>query len=148
MPDQTKTRSWPKAVWIYTDGASRGNPGPCALGIQVFDSDRRLIYEEASYLEDSNTNNFAEYKAVIRALKLAVRHKAQELSLFSDSQLLVRQLEKKYKVKSARIKPLFSQCLKLLEQIPKAGFKHIPREQNKGADALANKALDEKAGGC
>ena len=147
MTDNTKKKNnpeWPKTVWIYTDGASRGNPGPCSLGIQVFNSDRCLIYEEASYLEDNNTNNFSEYKAVIRALELAIQHKVQKLSLFSDSQFLIRQLEKKYKVKSANIKPLFNQCQKLLEKISQADFKHIPREQNKGADALANQALDKK----
>ena len=135
---------WPKKIFIYTDGASRGNPGPCALGLQVFDSNYKLIYEEAGYLEEKNTNNFSEYKAVIRALELSVTHKIQELHLFSDSQFLIRQLEKKYKVKSANIKPLFEKCQELLKKIPKWTFEHIPREQNKGADALANKALDEK----
>lgn len=135
---------WPKKIFIYTDGASRGNPGPCALGLQVFDSDHNLIYEEADYLAEKNTNNFAEYKAVIRALELSTKHHIQELHLFSDSQFLIRQLEKKYKVKSANIKPLFEQCQELLKKIPKWNFEHIPREQNKGADALANRALDEK----
>jgi len=148
LTDNTKRKdrpiNWPKTVQIYTDGASRGNPGPCALGIQVFDNNHCLIYEEASYLEDKNTNNFAEYKAVIQALELAIQHKVQKLSLFSDSQFLIRQLEKKYKVKSANIKPLFKQCQNLLEKIPQTDFQHIPREQNKGADALANQALDKK----
>ena len=136
--------SWPKKVFIYTDGASRGNPGPCALGVQVFDSKQTLIYEEASYLENKNTNNFAEYQAVIKALSLCKKHNVQELHLFSDSQFLIYQLQRKYKVKSANIKPLFNQCQELLKHIPEPHFKHIPREQNKGADALANKALDEK----
>ncbi|MCZ0932285.1 MAG: ribonuclease HI family protein [Oligoflexia bacterium] len=135
---------WPKRVFIYTDGASRGNPGPCALGLQVFDSKKNLIYEESSYLEDKNTNNFAEYKAVIRAFELAVQNKIQELTLFSDSELLIRQLQKKYKVKSQNIKTLFMECQSFLKQIPQAEFQHIPREQNKGADALANQALDNK----
>ena len=135
---------WPKKVFIYTDGASRGNPGPCALGIQVFDSKQNLIYEESSYLEDQNTNNFAEYKAVIRAFELAVQNKIQELILFSDSELLVRQLQKKYKVKSPNIKTLFHECQSFLKQIPQAKFQHIPREKNSGADTLANQALDDK----
>ena len=137
-------KPWPKNILIYTDGASRGNPGPCAMGIQVLDSENHSIYEEASYLESNNTNNFAEYQAVIRALELAVEHSVQELSLFSDSQFLIRQLEGKYKVKSANIKPLFEQCRQLIKKIPKTRFEHIPREKNKKADALANKALDEK----
>lgn len=135
---------WPKKVFIYTDGASRGNPGPCSLGIQVFNSKKNLIYEEAAYLEDKNTNNFAEYKAVIRAFDLAVQNKIQELTLFSDSELLIRQLQKKYKVKSPSIKILWTECQNLLKQIPKAEFQHIPREKNSGADSLANQALDEK----
>ena len=135
---------WPKKIFIYTDGACRGNPGPCALGLQVFDSKNNLIYEESAYLEDQNTNNFAEYKAVIRAFELAVKNKAQELTLFSDSQLLIYQLKKKYKVKSPHIKTLFLECQNFLKQIPQSYFQHIPREQNKGADALANQALDSQ----
>ena len=133
-----------KKIFIYTDGASRGNPGPCSLGLQVFDSKKNLIYEESLYLEDQNTNNFAEYKAVLRALELAVQNKAQEMTLFSDSQLLIYQLQKKYKVKSAKLKPIFLACQSFLSQIPQFSFQHIPREQNKGADALANQALDER----
>ena len=136
--------SWPKKVFIYTDGASRGNPGPCSLGLQIFDKNQSLIYEESRYLEDKNTNNFAEYKAVLRALDICAKHKIQELYLFSDSQLLIRQLQKKYKVKSPNIKNLFEECQSFLKKIPKKHFKHIPREQNTGADALANQALDEK----
>ena len=138
MPD------WPKTVLIYTDGASRGNPGPCALGLTVLDGNHSVIYEEGSYLEDHNTNNFAEYRAVIRALELTVQHRVQKLSLFSDSEFLICQLNKKYKVKSTNIKPLFEQCQKLLKKIPAVRLKHIPREQNTSADALANQALDEK----
>ena len=137
--------SWPKTVFIYTDGASRGNPGPCSFGLIAFDRNKTVIHEESAYLEDNNTNNFAEYKAVIRALELSAKKKVEELFLFSDSQLLVRQLKKKYKVKSTRIKALFEQCQKILKSIPKAQFEHIPREQNKSADALANQALDERA---
>ena len=135
---------WPKKIFIYTDGASRGNPGPCSLGLEVFDENNQLIYKESAYLEDKNTNNFAEYKAVIRALELTVQHQVTELWLFSDSQFLIRQLQKKYKVKSKNIKVLFEECQKLLQHIPKACFEHIPREKNTGADALANQALDAK----
>ena len=136
---------WPKKVSIYTDGASRGNPGACSIGLQVFNTKRDLIYEESSYLEDSNTNNFAEYKAVIRALKLAVKNQVRDLTLFSDSQLLVYQLKKKYKVKTNSIKKLFIECERLLKKIPQTKLQHIPREKNKGADALANQALDKRA---
>ncbi len=137
-------KNWSEKIFVYTDGASRGNPGPCALGVQIFDNNHKLIHEEAVFIEEKNTNNFAEYKAVIKALELSVKHQVQELHLFSDSQFLIRQMERKYKVKSSNIKPLFERCQKLLQKIPKTYFKHIPREKNKGADSLANKALDEK----
>jgi len=136
--------SWPKTVLIYTDGASRGNPGPCAIGLEIFDKNRHLIYQEGDFLEKYNTNNFAEYKAVIRALKLAVKHQVQEMTLFSDSQFLIRQLNKEYKVKSPNIKPLFEECQKIATKIPKIKWEHISREKNKGADSLANQALDKK----
>ena len=138
------SKEWPKKVFIYTDGASRGNPGPCAIGLMVFNSQHQLIYEESLYLEDNNTNNFAEYQGIIKALELANRQKIHEVWIFSDSQLIVRQLQNKYKVKSTHIRPLFNRCQQLLSHIPKVNFKHIRREQNKGADALANKALDNK----
>jgi len=134
---------WPKNVFIYTDGACRGNPGPCALGLCVFNSHQELIYEKSQYLEPYNTNNFAEYQAVIYALKLSVKNQVQELNLFSDSQLLIQQFNNKYKVKSPKIKPLFEVCQKLLTQIPISNFKHITRDKNTLADALANQALDQ-----
>lgn len=133
--------SWTKTVFIYTDGASRGNPGPAALGLQVLNSEKKPIHEEGIYLK-IGTNNFAEYSAVVYALELAVKHQVQELHLFSDSELLIRQLEGKYRVKSQNIKPLFQKCLTLIRSIPSIHFQHIPREKNAAADRLANRALD------
>ena len=133
--------SWPEEVFIYTDGASRGNPGPSALGVQVFNSNQDLIYEKGVFLKEK-TNNFAEYSAVIYAFKLAIKHKVKKLHLFSDSQLLIRQLNQIYKVKSPNIQPLYKECLNLLKSIPSYELKHIPREQNTGADHLANQVLD------
>ena len=136
--------TWPKKVIIYTDGASRGNPGACAFGLQVFGSDqKRLIFEQGLYLESHNTNNFAEYQGVLQALKLACRKNVENLTLYSDSQLLIRQLKGQYKVKSPIIKPLFLQCQELLKAIPCFELVHIPREKNTGADALANQALNK-----
>ncbi|MBC6414800.1 MAG: ribonuclease HI family protein [Bdellovibrionales bacterium] len=134
---------WSKKILIYTDGACRGNRGPCSIGLQVFGINQDLIYEESAYLEDNNTNNFAEYKAVIRALELSVKHQVQDLTLFSDSQFLVYQMQNKYKVKTASIKKLFDECKLFIKQIPRVQFKWIPRDKNKGADLLANQALDQ-----
>ena len=141
---RSASASWPSAVFIYTDGACRGNPGPCSLGLKVLDTDQNPVYEESSFLESNNTNNFAEYKAVVRALELSCQHGVKSLRIYSDSLLIVRQLENKYKVKSANIKPLFLQCKNWMKKIPKVRFQHIPREQNIDADKLANKALDDK----
>ena len=143
MKQTNKLSLWSKKIFIYTDGASRGNPGPCSIGLQIFNPKQDLIYEEGAYLGE-NTNNFAEYSAVVRALELAVKNQVQEIHLFSDSELLVRQLQKRYKVKSSNIKPLFKKCENLLAYIPVSYFEHIPREKNSGADALANQALDKK----
>ena len=134
--------SWSKKIFIYTDGASRGNPGPSSIGIQFFDSERKLIHEVGEKLEGDRTNNFAEYTAVIEALKLAVEHQVEEVHLFSDSEFLIRQLEGRYKVKSPNIKPLFGEAKELLKHIPSYTLKHIPRELNEGADALARVILD------
>ena len=137
---------WPATVHIYTDGASRGNPGPCAYGLEVLDQAGAVVHREGCFLEKSNTNNFAEYHAILKALELSARRNVRELKLFSDSELIVRQLTGKYKVKSALLRPLFEACKGFIAKIPKVSFRHIPRKQNKGADALANQALDEK--GC
>ena len=144
MTKSSHSSPWPERVSIYTDGASRGNPGPCAFGLQVFDKENHLIYEKGGFLETNNTNNFAEYQGVLYALKLAKEKKTKYLTLYSDSQLLIRQLEGQYKVKSPVIKPLFFQCKELLQDIPHCKLIHIPREQNVGADKLANQALNQR----
>lgn len=135
--------SWPKKILIYTDGASRGNPGPSAIGIYITDSEKKVVYELGEQLEGNQTNNFAEYMAVIRALKLAIENQVEEISLFSDSEFLIRQLEGRYKVKSSNIAPLFKEAKELLKKIPSYTLKHIKREFNQEADGLARKILDE-----
>ena len=142
---------WPEAVCIYTDGASRGNPGPCAFGFQVFSWNEKegakpgadLVHEGRGFLSRHNTNNFAEYQAVAEALKTAQEKGVQKLILYSDSLLLISQLNGHYKVKSPVIRPLFRQCRELLKCFAFYRLEHIPREKNSGADALANQALDE-----
>ena len=144
MKNENITASWPESVCIYTDGASRGNPGHCAFGFQIFTMEHELIHEQGSYLESYNTNNFAEYQGALQALKFAKQKKVKHLTLYSDSQLLIRQLNGQYKVKSPVIKPLFLQCQKLLQTFSFYELKYIPREKNSGADALANQALNKK----
>ncbi len=136
-----QSEAWPEKALIHTDGASRGNPGPASGGLAVYDINKNCIYEEAFSL-GSQTNNVAEYSAVLRALQLSAKNKVQTLILKSDSEFLVKQLSGLYKVKSPNIKTLYKECKKQESQIPKVEFHHVRREQNKRADELANMILD------
>lgn len=134
----------PDPFIIYIDGASRGNPGEAAFGIHVTDSsgaERKALY---GYLGRAS-NNVAEYQALIHALQWALRQGARRVSVFSDSELVVRQIEGRYKVKHPDMIPLHRQAVSLLHRFEKAAVGHVRREQNREADRLANQALDEKA---
>ncbi len=133
---------WPREVVIYTDGASRGNPGPASYGIVVLSKEGQEVLEGACLLGEV-TNSVAEYEGVRKALELASLQKnVEKVTLKSDSQFLIYQLQGKYKVKTAHLKPLFEDCLKHLKKIPQTQLMHIPREQNTHADKLANQILD------
>lgn len=128
---------------IYTDGASRGNPGHAAIGIVIQNENSQLVKEISDYV-GINTNNYAEYQAVLRALKEAKSLNADEVTLFSDSELICRQLMGKYKVKSNNIRPLFTKVISLASQLRSFSVVHIRREKNSHADKLANIALDKQ----
>ena len=137
-----------RKIIIYTDGGSRGNPGPAAIGVIFCNEKAQPIRKYSDYLGDNFTNNEAEYKAVILALKkfkalfgkkLA---KNSEIEVRSDSELLVKQLKAKYKVLDSKIQLLFLEVWNLQFDFQKIKFKLIPREKNKEADRLANEALD------
>ena len=136
-----KATGWPAEILIYTDGASRGNPGAASAGITVYDKNKACIYEEA-FLIGTKTNNFAEYSAVLRALQLSAKNKVNDLLLKSDSEFLIKQLSGQYKVKSPNIKELYKKCKKWGSEIQSVTFQHVRREQNKRADELANLVLD------
>ena len=138
---QGKATDWPKEVLIYTDGASRGNPGAAGAGLVVYNMNKVCLYEEAFFL-GVKTNNFAEYSAVLRALQLSAENKVNNLLLKSDSEFLVKQLSGLYKVKSSNIKTLYEKCKQQESQMQKVKFQHIRREKNKRADQLANMILD------
>jgi ribonuclease HI len=128
---------------IYVDGASRGNPGDASYGFAILDSNSNVIYQEGKYIGQT-TNNVAEYTALVRALQYAIDHKIPSVEIRADSQLLVRQLLGQYKVKSENLEELHRACRALLQQFKWYELNHIPREQNKLADKLANQALDER----
>lgn len=129
---------------LYTDGGSRGNPGPAAAGFVLQDSAGEIVSRAGLYLGRA-TNNVAEYRAVIAGLEEATRREAASLIIRSDSELLVRQLNGRYRVKSPDLKPLFEHARRLIGQISKVKIEHIYREANTLADGLVNRALDAKA---
>jgi ribonuclease HI len=127
---------------IYTDGASRNNPGEAGAGVYIL-KDNKPFGELARYL-GKTTNNIAEYTAAIMGLEYAVTQGASRVNLFADSELLVKQLNKEYKVKNEGLKPLYGRATELIAKIGNVEVQYIPREKNREADALANKAIDEK----
>ncbi len=134
------------AVVIHTDGASRGNPGPAAIGVVIAEPSGRVLAEFGEALPNT-TNNVAEYTAVIRALERARALGARRVQCLMDSQLVVRQLNGQYRVKHPDMLPLYRRVLELIQEYDEVTFAHVPRELNAEADRLANQALDGGAGG-
>ena len=134
--------NWPPSIIVYTDGASRGNPGPASSGIVFYDQDENELYCFGEYLGEQ-TNNYAEYTAVKKAIEIAAENKVEELVLRSDSQLLVRQILGEYKVKSSGLKPIYLECMDLIKKIKTFKVEHVRREFNKKADEIANDVLDQ-----
>lgn len=128
---------------IYTDGGSRGNPGPGASAFVIYDEKNKLIEKDGKYL-GKTTNNQAEYQAVILALNRAKDVGAKEIKFFLDSELVVKQLNREYKVRDADLAPLFLKIWNLSLSFKKITYKHIPRERNKEADAMVNEILDRE----
>jgi ribonuclease HI len=131
-----------RELTVYTDGASRNNPGEAGAGVYVLEAGRP-IEKIARYL-GRTTNNIAEYTAAIIALEYAVKAGAKKVNLFADSELLVKQLNGQYRVKNEGLKPLYQKVKQLIASIGTVEVQYIPRAMNKEADALANKAIDEK----
>jgi ribonuclease HI len=128
---------------MYTDGAARGNPGPAAIGVVLKDETGATAATICRGLGRA-TNNQAEYTAVIAGLEKAVSLGAKQVVLKSDSELVVKQLMGLYKVKNADLRVLYQKVIALTGRLEKFTAVNIPREQNKQADALCNKALDGK----
>jgi formyltetrahydrofolate-dependent phosphoribosylglycinamide formyltransferase len=131
----------PEKIIVHIDGASRGNPGPAAAGFIITDSTGNKLQAKAIFLGQA-TNNVAEYTAFTNSLAAAKQICIQQLTVYSDSELLVRQINGQYKVKSEQIKPLYQQAVNLLESFKNWKVIHIMREKNKAADKLVNQALD------
>ncbi len=128
-----------KALDIHIDGSSIGNPGDSGIGV-IFSCEDVTIKNISKYI-GRQTNNFAEYTALVIALQEALIMKAESIRIFSDSELLCKQIKGEYKVKSENIKDLFQQAKNLLRGFKDHNITHIPREQNRGADKLARLAI-------
>ena len=122
----------------YIDGGSRGNPGPSGAGVYF-----PGLVGIAEYL-GHQTNNFAEYSALVIALKFAAARRCDAFKVYSDSELVVKQIHGAYKVRNENIRPLYESALRWIDVIPKFSIEHVRREFNKDADALANDAMDAK----
>jgi ribonuclease HI len=131
-------------IYIITDGASRGNPGPSAIGYGIYDSDWNVIEEKAEYI-GSATNNEAEYKAVVKALDCAAGHCRGEIEHFTDSKLVVNQLSGNWKVKADNLKPLIEDTFNKKRYFKSIAHMHLPRthQRIRRIDDLANQKLDE-----
>ncbi len=145
--ESPEDRALPDAIGgtlhLYTDGGSRGNPGQSAIGCILIDPIKGVTLAEHAERIGEETNNVAEYRALIKGLQLSRAYQPNRLICHLDSELIVKQLNGEYRVKMHTLQPLFDEIKGLTMELPDVVFTHIPREDNWRADALVNKALDE-----
>jgi ribonuclease HI len=129
---------------VNVDGGARGNPGPAAIGVVVRDEDGEILAERAERIGRC-TNNVAEYKALLLGIATAAELGGTEVELVGDSELIVRQVEGRYKVKDATLQELHGEAKRALGQLERWSIRHVKRAQNADADRLVNAALDGEA---
>lgn len=129
----------------HIDGGARGNPGPAGYGVVIEDHVGRRIEQLNGFL-GTQTNNFAEYSGLLVALEYALGHGFRSLKVLSDSELLVKQIKGEYKVRSEALLDIYREAKELIARLEKFQVRHIPREQNREADRLANLAMDKGMG--
>lgn len=131
-----------KKAYLFADGAARGNPGPAGAGVVLAGDDGKVVFEGSRFLGET-TNNQAEYSALGNGLVKALELGYSRIDISLDSELVVRQIKGEYKVKNEGLKPHFEKVKQLLDKFASFSIRHIPREKNKAADRLANRAIDE-----
>jgi ribonuclease HI len=131
-----------KVLRLFTDGAARGNPGPAGVGMIIEDEHGMRLWGGCRYVGTA-TNNRAEYLALIDGLRKAAEWRPDVLEVYMDSDLVVQQVSGRWRVRHADLQPLHRQVQGLLGAFPSVTVRHVPRERNRGADALANRAIDE-----
>lgn len=134
---------------VFTDGASRGNPGPASVGFVIKDSSTGVILHEKGEVIGRNTNNVAEYTAVLKAFEYIKKYlrrgkKDLQIEVITDSQLIAKQLSGLFKIKNPNLGRLFGQVKSLEMELGIVSYKNVPRAQNTLADRLANQALDRE----
>jgi ribonuclease HI len=125
----------------HIDGGARGNPGPAGYGAVIEDEMGRPVVELSNYL-GKQTNNYAEYSGLLAALAYATRYGFKAMKVYSDSELMVKQITGQYKVSNSALKELHTKAIKLIEDLEAFEINHVAREQNREADWLANRAMD------
>lgn len=128
---------------VYSDGAARGNPGPAGAGAVLVEPNGQVVDRIGKYL-GIQTNNFAEYTGLLLGLRRARELGAQEVEVYADSELMIRQLGGRYQVKSTSLRPLYEEALELLNGFSRVKLVHVPREMNSAADEMSNRAIDER----
>lgn len=136
-----------KPAWhrlrVYSDGAARGNPGPSGAGAVLVEPAGQVIDRLGKFL-GVQTNNYAEYMGLLLGLRRARDLGVREVEVFADSELMIRQLGGQYQVKSKSLRPLYDEALKLLNDFSRVKLVHVPREMNKAADEMSNRAITER----
>jgi ribonuclease HI len=143
MSFQSPTSS--DAIVAYCDGGSRGNPGPAGFGVYIQDSTGKVLAELSQFL-GKQTNNFAEYSALLAALEFAIAQGHRSLRVVSDSELMVKQMKGQYRVNSPELRPLYEEARRRVPQLDHFQIQHVLREKNRHADRLANLAMDRGMG--
>ena len=133
--------------WItaHCDGGSRGNPGPAGFGVHIEDGAGNVLDELSGFL-GKKTNNFAEYSALLAALRFALEHGRRRLRVVADSELMVKQMKGQYRVNSPELRPLYEKAKSLIRELDRFEIQHVLREKNRNADRLANAAMDRGMG--
>jgi ribonuclease HI len=132
-----------RSLVAHIDGGARGNPGPAGYGVHVAERDGVAVAQIYGFLGIA-TNNTAEYAALLALLEYAASVRPGDLLILSDSELLIRQMQGRYRVKDPKLKILHAAARRLIDLLPRVELRHVPREENRDADALANRAMDTR----
>jgi ribonuclease HI len=143
---------WPDApastegiITAYTDGGSRGNPGPAGFGVYIEDAQGKSVAQLSEYV-GRKTNNFAEYSGLLAALNFALEQGYPRLKVITDSELMVKQIKGQYRVQSPELRPLYEEAKRRIARLDSFQIQHVLREKNRHADRLANEAMDRGMG--